>query len=417
MRHPKILAIILAGGAGSRLDVLTAERAKPAVPFAGTYRLIDFALSNCMHSGLSDVWIIEQYLPHALNEHLANGRPWDLDRTYGGLQVLPPYVDRRKSDDEGGFAEGNADALYRNRAAIRAFAPDLLLVLSADHVYKLDYRDILDFHQSQDADVTMVTTTVAREEANRFGVVQVDPQGRVTDFAYKPEEPKSDCVTTEVFVYDAGALLAAMERLAERKEKEADAPLKDFGDELIPHLVAEGRARAYRFDGYWRDVGTVESYWKAHRDLLAPEPGLALDDPAWPILTYGTQRPPAWIDTAARIEDSLIAPGCRLHGRVERCVLAPGVVIEEGAVVRDSILLHETRIARGATVDCAILDQGCRVEADARIGQRPRADQSAASDTDITLLGTRTRIPAGAVLPAGSRVPPAPEGSPSRDGE
>ncbi|MEJ7617572.1 MAG: glucose-1-phosphate adenylyltransferase family protein [Pyrinomonadaceae bacterium] len=345
MRAGKVLALILAGGAGGRLDVLTEERAKPATPFAGTYRLIDFSLSNCMHSRIADVWVVEQYQPHSLNDHLANGRPWDLDRTYGGLQVLPPFVTKDGADEEkgGGFAQGNADALYRNRKFIREFAPDVLLVMSADHVYKLDYRQVLAAHAERGADVTMVTTRVPLAEANRFGAVKVDAEGRVTDFAYKPEKPESDIVTAEVFAYDARKLLATLDRLvAEKRERahagdEKEVMLKDYGHELLPQLVAEGRAYEYRLEGYWRDLGTVESYWQGHMDLLVNRPDLDLDDPEWPILTYGSQRMPARIEDSASISQSLLSPGCHIRGTVIRSVLSPGVNVEEGATVRDSV--------------------------------------------------------------------------------
>jgi glucose-1-phosphate adenylyltransferase len=396
MPRKKVLALILAGGEGSRLEVLTARRAKPAMPFAGVYRLIDFALSNCMHSGISDVWVIEQYELHSLNEHLANGRPWDLDRTYGGLQVLPPYQ-RKSREEEGGFARGNADAIYRHKGLIREFGAEVLLVLSADAVYKMDYRDAIDRHLEDGADVTLVTTRVPREEAGRFGVVEVEGDGQITGFEYKPESPRSDLVTTEVFVYDARRLLEALDRLAEEgKGKDGDEPpLEDFGHELIPSLVREGRALDFRFEGYWRDVGTIESYWQAHRDLLEPEPRLVLDDPGWPILTYGTQRLPARIEGSARIDDSLISPGCRIAGRVERSVLAPGVVVEKGAEVRDSILLHGTVVGKGAAVVRAILDAEVRVGEGARVGE---------ADGELALAGQGAGIAAGDRVPAGGRV-------------
>ena len=395
MPRSKILALILAGGKGSRLEVLTAQRAKPAMPFAGVYRLIDFSLSNCMHSGLSDVWVVEQYELHSLNEHLANGRPWDLDRTYGGLQVLPPYQ-RKSREEEGGFAQGNADAIYRHKSLIRELDPELLVVLSADHVYKLDYRDVIDRHRERKADVTLVTTRVPHEQAGRFGVVEADGDGRVTGFEYKPEEPKSDLVTTEVFVYDTRTLLDTLDCLAGNGNGE-ESRLKDFGHELLPSLVEEGNVQEFRFEGYWRDVGTVESYWQAHRDLLDPEPGLVLDDPDWPILTYGTQRLPARIEGGARIVDSLIAPGCRIAGRVERSVLAPGVMVKGGAEVRDSILLDGTVVEKGATVVRAILDSGVRVGEGASVGE---------PEGDLALAGQRAKIAARARVPAGARVEP-----------
>ena len=411
----KTLALILAGGEGSRLEVLTEKRAKPVMPFAGMYRLIDFALSNCMHSRIDNVWIIEQYQPHSLNEHLANGRPWDLDRTYGGLQVLPPYMGQ---NNEGGFAEGNADAIYRHKTFIREFNPDILLILSADHVYKLDYSKVIERHLELKADVTMVTTQVPIESASRFGTVKVDKRGRVTDFAYKPKKPQSDIVTTEVFVYDARKLLETLDQIvgrggnnAEGGEGQNGASLKDFGHELLPQMVRDGKAFEYRMKGYWRDVGTVESYWQSHMDLLlTSEPELLLDDPEWPILTYGAQRMPARIQGSAIIENSLISSGCTIHGQVVRSVLAPGVIIEQDAVVRDSILLHGAVVAARATVDLAVLDADVHVGEAAVIGdykKRPKGEKaSRRTGKDIVLVGQKARVPAGTHVTASSRIKP-----------
>lgn len=421
VRH-HILAFILAGGKGSRLEVLTEQRAKPAMPFAGTYRLIDFALSNCMHSRLSDVWVVEQYRLHSLNEHLANGRPWDLDRTYGGLQVLPPYESRGDQGAEGGFAEGTADAVYRNRHLIREFSPDLLVVLSADHVYKLDYSRVVERHLTRRAAVTMVTAQVPREEAHRFGSVTVDEGGRVVEFAYKPEHPASDLVTTEVFVFDTRTLLDTLDGLAARQMGRAQSRddtdsgqephLRDLGHELIPTLVRDGRAFDYRLHGYWRDVGTVESYWQAHMDLLAPAPELVLDDADWPILTSSTQRLPAHIHGTARVTNSLISPGCTVRGHVARSVLAPGVVVHEGAVVRDTVLLHGAVIEPQATVDCAILDVGVRLGEGAVVGQ-PREDGRVhrPSGAEIAVIGQKTQVPAGARIAADARITPRATGA------
>lgn len=415
LSRPKVLALILAGGQGGRLEVLTEKRAKPVLPFAGMYRLIDFSLSNCMHSGISDVWVVEQYQPHSLNEHLANGRPWDLDRTYGGLQVLPPYTGR---GDEGGFSEGNADAIYRNIEFLREFDPDILLVLSADHIYKLDYSAVIARHRELRADLTMVTTRVPLAEAGRFGTVEVDPQGRVTDFVYKPEQPASDIVTTEVFVYDARKLLDTLDELTDGggRASQSDeghqngATLKDFGHELLPRLVEQNRAYEFRLEGYWKDVGTVESYWGAQMELLAPEPSLRLDDPAWPILTFGAQQMPARIHKSARVENSLISPGCVIRGEVVNSILSPGVVIEQGAVVCDSILLHEALVESGARVNRAVLDGKARVGERASIGGR-RKSRAGRSLTrrpaeEIVLVGLEARVAAGAHVPPGARVKP-----------
>ena len=394
----------MAGGKGSRMDVLTETRAKPALPYAGAYRLIDFPLSNCVHSALADVWVVEQFQPHALNDHLINGRPWDLDRTSGGLRIMPPFT----GDEGTGFAEGNADAIYRNRRFVRDFDPDVLLVLSADHVYTLDYRDVMDAHLEHGAAVTMVTTR-APENPSRFGVVQVGDGGRVTGFDYKPERPRGDVVAAEVFVYDARALLDRMDALA------ADgAALKDFGDSIIPTLVGEGRAAAFPLDGYWRDVGVIESYWASHMELLGlgggGAPSLDLDRPEWPILTYATTRRPALVAASARIENSLVAPGCTVRGRVVDSVLSPGVVIEDSAEVRNAVLFHDAVVRRGATVADAILDVRVEVAAGATIGP---PDATAPRDPrcppPLAVVGRGAAIEANARIAPGARIAPAPD--------
>ena len=393
-RREKVLALVLAGGSGSRLGVLTARRAKPALPYAGTLRLIDFPLSNCLHSGLSDVWVIEQYQLHTLNDHLANGRPWDLDRTYGGLQVLPPSEERSDGEQKSqGFAEGNADAIHRHRALIREFAPDLIVVLSADHVYKLDYRDVLDRHRQHGGEVTVVTTLPPPGESlGRFGVVEVDAAGRITGFQYKPAQPRGHLVSAEVFVYSAPKLLATLERLLAE-----DGKLEDYGHALLPRLVEEGRAWEHRLEGYWRDVGTVESYWQSHMDLLASENDLALDEEAWPILTYSAQRLPARVQVGAEISESLVGPGCRVAGCVRRSVLSPGVVVEAGAVVEDSILLRDARIEAGARVCRTVVDEEAVLGAGAHVGGAGA----------LTLVGAGRRVESHGEVAAGEQLPPA----------
>jgi len=334
------------------MGALTEQRAKPALPFAGLYRLIDFPLSNCANSAISDVWVLQQYQPHSLEDHLANGRPWDLDRTYGGLLLLQPFT----GGEEEGFAEGNADALWRHRRLIGDFGADVVLVLSADGVYTLDYRDVIDAHLEAGADVTMVTSQVD-EDAGRFGVVTVGGDRRVTGFAYKPDDPQSDLVTTEVFAYRPAALLDALEDLGG-----ADESMADFGDALLPRLVDGGRAYEFRLQSYWRDVGTPESYWQAHQDLIDGN-GVALDDVDWRMRTTSGHRPPAQIDEGASVERSLVSPACRVAGRVSRSVLSPGVVVEAGAVVEDSVILHDAVIRAGARVERAIVDSGAEVPA------------------------------------------------------
>jgi glucose-1-phosphate adenylyltransferase len=345
------------------------------------------------------VWVIEQFLPYSLNKHLANGRPWDLDRTYGGLQIIPPS----QGPHEGGFDQGNADAIHRNRRIIRDFDPQLIVVLSADHVYKLDYSDVIEQHMARDADVTMVVTALPREQASRFGNVKLDDRDKVVNFWYKPDDGQSSSVTTEVFVYTADVLLDTLEQLVEQKQQREgdDATLQDFGDELIPQLVQNGRAYAFRLDGYWRDVGTIESYWQGHMDLLAEEPPINLDEEAWPILTYGVQRMPARIEASAHIDRSLISPGCVVRGEVINSVLAPGVTVDEGAVVRHAVILNEVHVHADATVDHAIIDRRAQIGANTQIGAAPRNG----GQPKIALVAQDAQVPDGMRVPAGGRVP------------
>ena len=349
-RRGRVLALVLAGGEGGRLGRLTDERAKPALPFGGVYRLVDFPLSNCHHSRISDVWVLQQYEPHSLSDHLANGRPWDLDRTFGGLRIMHPST----GDEESGFFEGNADAIHRVRGPIEEFDPELLLVASADAVYRFDYQAALEAHVERGADVTIVTAEVPREEAGRYGVVEVPDGVRVTDFAYKPDEPRGGTVTAEVFVYSTRVLLDTLAELDDRGEE-----LRDFGHGLLPALVERGNAWALPLGGYWRDVGTPESYWEGHMDLLGSPPRLDLDDPEWPILTHAAQRPPARIEESGDVDGSLVSPGCVVRGKVVGSVLSTGVVVEEGVAVRDAVVLPGARLA--ADVTRAIVDAGVEV--------------------------------------------------------
>lgn len=401
--QPKPLTLILAGGPGTRLDVLTERRAKPAMPFGGVYRLIDFPLSNCLHSGLSDVWVIEQYEPLSLSDHLANGRPWDLDRTYGGLITLHPFLTR-----EGGrFHRGTADAVHTNRGFIREFDPDVVLVMSSDHIYKLDYRDVIDRHLETSADVTMVTTRVQRSDAARFGVVETDGSGRIVSYVRKPDEPGSDLVTIEVFVFRTSALLATLDELAGKlaEEEGDDAALEDLGDELLPRLVNSGVAVEFRLPGYWRDVGTISSYWIGHQDLLFNEQALRLNDPSWPIHTLGQTRPPAHIFDSAKVRESLLAPGCSVRGTVERSVLGPDVIVHEGGAVLDSVVLGSVTIESGAMVETAIVDVEARIGERARVGVSHERDRMPLDD-EIAIVGTGASVEADTSLPAGARVQP-----------
>jgi glucose-1-phosphate adenylyltransferase len=388
MALPRILVLVLAGGAGGRLELLTDQRAKPAVPFAGVYRLIDFPLSNCQHSGIPDVWVSVQYHPTSLSDHLANGRPWDLDRTTGGLMMLPPF----QGTDRGGWVSGTANLLWRQADLIREYDADALVVVSSDAVYKLDYREVAEAHLESGDEVTMVTTEVAADDAARYGIVQVGDDGRITDYAYKPDEPATTTATNEVFVFTPGATLDRLEGL---HADLGDDGLEDLGSHLLPAQTKDGLARAHRLEGYWRDVGTVPAYWQAHRDFLAADPPIDLDDPAWPVHTRGGRHSAARLLPGAVVDESLVSGGTRVAGEVRGSVLSPGVVVEKGATVVDSVLLPGVRVRAGATVTRAVLDDGVEIGESATVG----------GDGDITLVGRRAAVEAGAHLAAGDRLP------------
>ncbi|MHA7262825.1 glucose-1-phosphate adenylyltransferase family protein [Arthrobacter sp. TMN-37] len=355
MHQPRVLSLILAGGAGGRLGVLTDNRAKPALPVGGTYRMIDIPLSNLHNSGFADVWIVEQYQPKSINDHLASGRPWDLDRTNGGLRVLPPF----QGNDGEGFAEGNADGIFRQADYIREYAPDLVLVLSADHLYRLDYRDVVQAHSDSGAVLTMVTTRFDGD-ASQHGVVEAE-NGLVTGFQYKPDRPATDIVTAEVFLYDTSALLDTLEMLHAK-----DGELQDYGHQLVPYLVENAKVAEHRLEGYWRDLGRPENYHRAHMDLVDGR-GFAFDDPQWPMLTGAPRRMPAFVTAGAQVEDSLLSPGSTVHGRVVRSVIGPDTIVEAGAVVRDSVLLEGVTVAAGARLTRTIVDAGAAIGPDRTI--------------------------------------------------
>jgi glucose-1-phosphate adenylyltransferase len=388
MALPRILVLVLAGGAGGRLELLTENRAKPAVPFAGVYRLIDFPLSNCEHSAIADVWVSVQFHPTSLHDHLSNGRPWDLDRTSGGLMTLPPF----RGTERGGWHTGTADSLWRQAELVRGFGADALVVVSSDAVYKLDYREVAEAHLGSGAEVTMVTTEVAEDDAARYGIVQLGDGGAVRDYAYKPERPATTTATNEVFVFSPKPTLDRLEALSSEVGEEG---LEDLGSHLLPAQTRDGLARAYPLDGYWRDVGTVPAYWQAHRDFLAAEPPIDLDEPDWPVHTRGGRHSAARLLAGAEVEDSLVSGGTRVAGSVTGSVLSPGVVVEAGATVVDSVLLPGVRVRAGATVTRAVLDD--RVE----VGERA----TVGGDGEITLVGRQARVEAGSKVAAGARLP------------
>lgn len=385
-----VVALILAGGQGERLSVLSRERAKPAVPFGGKYRIIDFTLSNCVNSGMYDVAVLTQYRPHSLNDHLGIGRPWDLDRSHRGLRLLQPFLGRRDSD----WYRGTADAVHQNLGFVTTAREDeVVLILSGDHVYRMDYRRMLEFHESHGADVTVAVFEVPMEEASRYGTLIADESGRVLSFEEKPKRPRSNLVSMGVYAFEKDVL---RERLAEDASRRTG---HDFGGDIIPSMVGRDRVYAYRFSGYWRDVGTVDSYWEANMELVEDSPEFDLYDPEWVIHTRSEERPPARVLADARVRRSLVSHGCTIHGRVEHSVLSPGVVVERGAVVRDSIVMTDTVVGRWAVVDRSILDKEIRVGANAIIGYGdadvPNVREPQRLHSGITIVGKRAEIPAG----------------------
>lgn len=404
MTRSHVLALIQAGGAGGRMDVLTRERAKPALPFLGSYQLIDFALSNLANSGISDVWVSVQFLGSTLEEQVLNGRPWDLDRNRGGLRLLMPQQGTGATDEEG-FATGNADELYRIRDQITADRPELLVVVSADHVYRFDISEAIATHRLLGAECTVVTTTVPIEEAGDHATVVVDDDGRVTDFAYKPEEPVTTTVAAEIFVYDPRVLVEVVEELHRElgpDAAEGDTGLGDFGDHLLPRLVKRGAVVAHPMGGYWKDVGQPHTYLAAHHDFLTDDRGV-FDDPDWPILSHQPQRAAARVLDGGRVVDSLLAPGARVRGTVVRSVIGPGAVVAEGALVRDSVVFADTQVGEGARLDWAVVDRDCVIEPGAEIGS---TDTDPDDPDAIVLIGRGSRVGGGVTLDAGARLEP-----------
>jgi len=384
----KTRAVILAGGEGSRLGVLTQKRTKPAVPFAGKYRIIDFPLSNCVNSGIFDLMVLAQYRPQSLIEHVGSGAPWDLNRDFtGGVKILTPYKARNDSD----WFAGTADAVQQNFGFIKRGLPDLVLILSGDHIYTMDYEPMISFHMDQQADVTIGTIRVPIEEASRFGVLATNSKYRVTSFVEKPPDPPSNLVNMGVYLFNRQLL----DRVLWEDRQNSDSA-HDFGKDIIPSLIkSKARVFAFPYTGYWMDVGTVQSYWQAHMDMLSPSPQLKLYNRDWIIHTRTEERPPARLPADAHVYASMICDGCYIGAgaRVESSVLSPGVVVRPGAVVRESILLTDCVVESGAVVERAILDRHVVVGSNARIGWGV-----ADAEINIALVGKNSAVPEGCVV-------------------
>lgn len=407
LSRTRVLALVQAGGAGSRMDVLTRERAKPTLPFAGVYQLVDFPLSNLAHSGVTDVWVSVSFQGSSMEEQVANGRPWELDRTRGGLRLLMPQEGTGSLDEEG-FARGNADELYRRRSQVAAAGADVLLVMSADHVYRYDFRDLVEAHLDSGAECTVLTTERPLDQAGDHATVETDEgggAGRITRVEAKPDQPRTTWVAAEVVAYDPAVLVEVVEELHRELGADADAGdsgLGDFAEHLLPRFAERGRARALPLPGFWRDLGRPSRYLAAHREVLDGDLGV-LDQPGWPVLTQQPQRGAARLRAGAEVVDSMVGPGAEVAGRVVRSVLGPGVRIAAGAEVHDSVLFTGVVVEAGARVHGSVVDRGTSIGRDAVVGS-PDADLEV--DEGVTLLGRDCLVGAGAHVPAGARLEP-----------
>ncbi|MGH2632057.1 MAG: glucose-1-phosphate adenylyltransferase family protein [Tepidiformaceae bacterium] len=386
-----ILAMILAGGQGDRLSVLSEQRAKPAVVFGGQYRIIDFALSNVANSGITKTAVLTQYRPRSLISHVGAGRPWGLDTLDGTVQMLQPYLGRADMD----WYSGTADAIYQNLYVIEESRASEVLVLAGDHIYLTNYRNMIAYHRSQQADATVAVYSVPREEAHRFGVLDLDQNGRIVDFQEKPQEPRSPWVSMGVYVFNKDVLVEQLQADADA----GDQSKHDFGRDVIPRMYEHHRVFGYQYQEYWRDVGTVESYWDAHMDLLAARPELNLDNHELRLRTAGSILAPARFGPHAEVTNSLVAPAAQVLGRVTRSVISPGVIIEEGAEVRDSVVQHRCIIRSGAVIDRSILDKEVTVGRGAVIGEGTENianfERPDIVNAGITIVGKRVTVPAG----------------------
>lgn len=397
------LAIVLAGGKGSRMDVLTRERAKPALPLAGGMQLIDVPMSNLRHSGVEDVWLVVQYQARMLEDFASNGRPWDLDRTTGGFRVVPPQ--QGESEGRDGFAEGNADQLLRLRDEIAESGAEEVLVLSADHLYLLDLREVMATHRRKEAECTIVTCDLGPDrgprEAPHLTTVESNRLGRITATASKPDRPNTFVVATEVFVYRTTALLEELDRLLRSRHTDE---VEDAAEDMLPRFVERGRCFEHRMEGYWRDLGRPSTYLEAHRDLAGDDVGI-LGRTDWPILTRVGHSAPPRLHTTARFDQALVGAGCDIRGEVTRSVLGPRVRVAEGARVSDSVLLGDIVVEAGAVVEWSVLDHGVSVGAGARVGEPPE-DSDAVEDEEVALVGADSVIAPGVMLGRGARLEP-----------
>ncbi len=391
MVKKEMIAMLLAGGQGSRLGVLTAKVAKPAVAFGGKYKIIDFPLSNCINSGIDTVGVLTQYQPLRLNSHIGIGIPWDLDRNIGGVTVLPPY---EKSENTEWYT-GTANAIFQNLEYMDSYNPDYVLILSGDHIYKMDYEIMLNYHKEHGADVTLAVMPVPWEEASRFGVVVADDNHKISEFQEKPEKPKSNLASMGIYIFNWKVLKEALIKLK-------DQPNCDFGKHVIPYCHENGgNIYAYEYTGYWKDVGTLKSYWEANMELIDIVPEFNLYEEYWKIYTRNDALPPQFIESTAKIERSIVSEGCDVRGLVANSVVSPNVFIDEGAEVHDSIIMKGCKIGKGAKIYNSIIAEDVEIGSDATIGVGEYADSELSSkiyNCDLTVIGEESYIPDGVTI-------------------
>lgn len=382
--------MLLAGGQGSRLYLLTERLAKPAVPFGGKYRIIDFPISNCINSGIDTVGVLTQYQPLALNEYIGNGQPWDLDRVYGGVMMLPPYQGLKRAD----WYKGTANAIYQNMQFIEKYDPEYVLILSGDHIYRMDYSKMIDAHKRTGADCTIAVIDVPLAEASRFGIMSAKEDMSIYDFEEKPKNPKSTMASMGVYVFSKEKLFKYL--IADEQDENSD---KDFGKNVIPAMLKAGEKMfAYRFEGYWKDVGTVSSLWEANMDLLGSNPQLDLNDGAWRIYSRSNAYPPHYVGESAVIKNSQVTEGCEIYGTVINSVIGGGVTVARGAIVKDSVLFDNITVCENASVYYSMVDSGTTVGRDSVVGKDK--DENGL----LTLVGSGLNIAAGVKVPDGGLV-------------
>lgn len=395
IRRKEMVAMLLAGGQGSRLYALTQNVAKPAVPFGGKYRIIDFPLSNCINSGIDTVGVLTQYQPLELNDYIGNGQPWNLDRNFGGVHILPPYQKSKGSD----WYTGTANAICQNIPFIERYDPEYVLILSGDHIYKMDYSKMLAYHKEKNADCTIAVIDVELEEASRFGIMSCEENGKIFKFEEKPKNPTSTLASMGIYIFNWKKLREYL--LEDDRDEKSD---KDFGKNIIPNMLNRGENMfAYTFDSYWKDVGTIDSLWEANMDLINPKVPLDLHDKNWKIYSKNPVMPPHFISDKAHVQNSLITEGCNIDGTVDFSVLFAGVTVEEGAVVRDSIVMPNCVIKKGAVVDYSIIAENTVIGEGAVVGERPEEIKDR-DEWGVAVVGASRKISPNAKISAKAMI-------------